>query len=225
MTTLKCKQCNIEFNIKPYRKDVAKFCSNQCSYINQDRKNNISMAKKGKPCVNPKTAFQKGHRQSVEARLKMSIAKIGFTPWNKTNIFISCIVCSNKRKVVASNKTAKFCSRVCMNKYRDLGKTPESKKIRTSKEYKLWRTSVFERDNYTCLDCGIKNHEGLGHRVELNADHIKSFAHFPELRFDINNGRTLCRECHTKTDNFGSKGIKSPINLSKWNLLASGVEA
>jgi 5-methylcytosine-specific restriction endonuclease McrA len=39
----------------------------------------------------------------------------------------------------------------------------------------------------------------------LQADHIKPFAHHPELRFDVNNGRTLCVPCHRKTDTYGGR--------------------
>lgn len=82
------------------------------------------------------------------------------------------------------------------------GVTPINQIIRTSIEYKLWREAVFKRDNYTCVWGGKE------HGSKLNADHIKSFAYFSELRFDINNGRTLCEDCHKKTDNFGNKGYK-----------------
>ena|SRR3990167_5144562 len=72
-------------------------------------------------------------------------------------------------------------------------------KIRKSFEYKLWRKAVFERDGFACVWCG-NSKSGI-----LNADHIKPFAHYPELRFAIDNGRTLCVDCHRKTDTYGRK--------------------
>ena len=68
--------------------------------------------------------------------------------------------------------------------------------IRKSFEYKLWRKAVFERDNYTCIWCGRKD-------KTIKADHIKRFADYPELRFAIDNGRTLCDKCHKTTDTYG----------------------
>jgi len=76
------------------------------------------------------------------------------------------------------------------------GVTPLNRKIRGSIEYKLWRTAVFERDNYTCIWCG-DNSGG-----NLNADHIKPFCDYPELRLAIDNGRTLCLSCHRTTDTY-----------------------
>lgn len=85
------------------------------------------------------------------------------------------------------------------------GITPIMEKIRDSFEYKIWRKAVFERDNWTCVLCNER-----GGRLE--ADHIKSFADFPELRFVISNGRTLCKKCHIQTDSYGWK----PINRKKY---------
>ena len=79
-------------------------------------------------------------------------------------------------------------------------------RARQSAEYRLWRESVFKRDNYTCIWCGLKS--GLGKSVVLNADHIKPFAYFPELRLAIDNGRTLCVPCHKKTDNYCGRGLR-----------------
>lgn len=77
-------------------------------------------------------------------------------------------------------------------------KTPKLKLLRVSVEYQNWRKAVFQRDNFTCVNC-------KAHGVHLNADHIKPFAHYPELRFDVANGRTLCEECHKDTNTFAWK--------------------
>lgn len=80
-------------------------------------------------------------------------------------------------KVIASYDNKKF---PWEKTYRD---------IRRSGEYSSWRTAVFERDDYTCVKCG---HRG----GELNAHHIKPFAKYPDHRLDVDNGITLCKECH-----------------------------
>ena len=90
------------------------------------------------------------------------------------------------------------------------GIAPINKKIRTSLEYKLWRKAIFERDNYTCQECNARN--GNGETITLNADHIKPFAFFPELRFELTNGRTLCVPCHKKTNTYAKKTYV-PIDL------------
>lgn len=68
------------------------------------------------------------------------------------------------------------------------GITNESHRIRTSSDYKEWRRDVFERDNYTCRKCGAEEN--------LNAHHILPFSVYPKLRFDVDNGITLCKQCH-----------------------------
>lgn len=81
------------------------------------------------------------------------------------------------------------------------GITPHNRRVRASDEYKAWRKAVFERDGYTCVWCGQVGYE-------LHADHIKPFATHPDLRFEVSNGRTLCVECHKKTDSYLSRGKK-----------------
>jgi len=68
--------------------------------------------------------------------------------------------------------------------------------LRHRKEYKEWRKLVYERDDYTCQCCGSRG-------KKLNAHHINQFADYPELRYDVDNGITLCTKCHDFTE-YGS---------------------
>jgi hypothetical protein len=69
------------------------------------------------------------------------------------------------------------------------GVSSEESRFRNSPPYNEWRKSVFIRDNFTCQHC-------LRRGIPVNAHHIKHFAECIELRLDINNGVTLCWNCH-----------------------------
>ncbi len=61
------------------------------------------------------------------------------------------------------------------------------------KQYLAWRNAVLERDNYICQQC---RRQCKKHERGLAAHHIKPYAQFSSLRYDINNGLTMCRQCH-----------------------------
>jgi len=184
---LVCQKCSKEFYV-PQNKRESKYCSQECF--------------KGHPGYNTgRTHFKKG-----------------MVPWNKGKKYKATWTVSEetKRKISEANKgqipyikgkTYKEVGRISKLKGENHpnwrgGTTKEAEKIRKSVEYKEWRKKVFERDKYTCQDCNVVG-------GELNADHIKPFSLFPELRTDINNGRTLCIACHKKTDTYLRKFKKN----------------
>ena len=68
--------------------------------------------------------------------------------------------------------------------------------VRNNPEYKQWRIKILNKDNYRCMICGeIK-------KGEMIADHVFSFTKYSRLRYEIENGQTLCRECHQIKTNF-----------------------
>ena len=146
-----------------------KFCSTECKGKNQHKRKEIKCHSCGKMHVRPNS----------------------YIKWQKLR--------GRKRN---------FCSKECFTAYntkeshphwiKDRTKLKDPKKsLRWSCEMKQWRKEVYKRDNYTCLMCGARSKAGTA--VVLNCHHIKPFISNPDLRFDINNGATLCESCHKKT--------------------------
>lgn len=91
------------------------------------------------------------------------------------------------------------------------------KSIRTMPQYYAWRSSVFERDNWTCQTCKSKGY--------MTAHHITSFISIVKsyniqtreeaakcaALWDVSNGVTLCEGCHALTDNYKHKAKSATI--------------
>ena len=163
-----CHYCNKPFHVVPARQKTAKFCSIEC---------------KGKWM----SANLRGERHPR---------------WQKERPQIRyCKQChielkQGKTEPITSFRNRKFCSKSCadIGGFRYEGKAHPNYKSDSRREAKrgkhgVWARSVISRDNGTCQKCGQRN-------VELHAHHIEPFADFPEKRWDINNGVTLCYKCH-----------------------------
>lgn len=125
--------------------------------------------------------------------------------WHKSIRCISCEaknrvkkhigLCGNpltieiKRKIGYSNSGKK-------SNFWKGGLTNKNRLDRNSSKHREWRKLVFERDNWTCQEC--KKHGG-----NLDPHHIKPFSQYPKLRFNVDNGQTLCHKCHKKTKSYG----------------------
>ena len=98
------------------------------------------------------------------------------------------------------------------------GITKIYKLVRGMPEYKQWRSDIFQRDNWTCRTCGITPKYVTAHHIKsfvilLRENNIKTTnqARKCEELWDINNGITLCEECHSLTDNYKGRAIKQII--------------
>ena len=79
------------------------------------------------------------------------------------------------------------------------------------------RLETLKRDRYTCQQCGDRNHKGRGSRINLEVHHIIAVCESPENALDPDNLITLCRSCHYKTHNYGSKAVKRSGSLNEPN--------
>lgn len=110
---------------------------------------------------------------------------------------------------ITTFKKQKFCSKKCADEggFRYSGENhPNYRKDARRKNrggaHHKWVNAVISRDNATCQWCGAT-------RVELHAHHIKSYQDHPDLRFDVDNGVTVCALCHW---NFHSAGNDNGVN-------------
>jgi len=207
---INCLFCDNEMWIFPSRVGRSKFCSRECAgsyYGDKLAERNagrgsghkiVSCEYCGKEIVRTNRRIRVYGRQycSIPCKQQGQVMHISET----------CLVCGESFTVHPSDQAksangGKYCSQKCakiangdkqrgeQNPQWRGGVTPENKRARESKEMKQWKVNVFDRDKYTCQSCGKKG----GY---LHAHHKKHFSLYPELRFDPENGETLCRQCH-----------------------------
>lgn len=104
-----------------------------------------------------------------------------------------CTICSEMFYVKPCHLSKRFtCSRVCQGKYRtqeSLKREHKPAQYRKTHSYWQWMLAVKNRDRWTCVNCGDK--------TKVIAHHIFRFWSFPEFRYSVDNGMTLCKPCHT----------------------------
>lgn len=100
------------------------------------------------------------------------------------------------KQPITSFKTRKFCSKPCADKggFRFTGEQhpnfrKEARRKNRGGSHHKWVNAVISRDGAKCRHCGATG-------IELHAHHIKSYLDHPDLRFDLDNGLTLCFKCH-----------------------------
>ncbi len=146
--------------------------------LSEEHKKKLSLIKIGKP------SNRKGKKCSEETKNKIGLANKGK---------IKTIEMRKKMSEIMKNN-------VLLGKCH-LYKGGKSKKYllkhTQGSEYKIWRKQVFERDNYICQKCGNKCKKG--NPVVIHPHHIKSYTYFPEERYVVDNGITLCISCHHQT--------------------------
>lgn len=65
-------------------------------------------------------------------------------------------------------------------------------RVRNTANWRRWREAVFRRDGYACAFCGATDRR-------FDPHHIRPKTTCPKRMFDVKNGITLCRQCHTLT--------------------------
>jgi len=195
----KCKNCN-----KEYIGRGKFFCSKSCktSYSNktnnpakrQDVKEKIRLSRFGKPTISRESHWNWKGKKDIVLYCQDCKKRIKSIPYGKKANIKYCQICTKK-----GDRSHRWKG----------GTTPQRLKEYKCQEYKNFVNNVLKRDDYTCQYCGIKN--GCGKNVDLQIHHIKSYAEYPNLRFDITNGITLCKECHNNT----KRNKKRPDRIDK----------
>lgn len=177
-----CKICNKTFYLQGFRiNDIkrGKTCSLECgNQLKRGQRHSL------------RTEFKKGNVPPFKGKKLPKYIKIAIS---KANMGRKKSQEQIERMRASILKTWDRKGRREYKRYYHTTRTPE---------YKNWRKAVFERDNYTCRDCGKKGDY-------LEAHHIKSWAKYPKWRFVKSNGLTLCKICHNKIPKRVGKHILS----------------
>ena len=199
--TKSCLMCGVVFQKKPSHsqkawKERTKFCSRSCA----------DQFKKGKAISwLEKHQFKKGEKvwnKGLTKKKAPGLMKLSLERRGDNNVMKRKEV---RKKSGESRKGSTHAQQhrdniaLGIKKYWDKKGRRGYQRPKNSVKYKTWRRAIFERDDYTCQECGERG-------CKIVAHHIKGWAKYPKLRYEISNGIVLCTKCHKLTDNYGRKG-------------------
>ena len=209
LAVFECLACGEKFNRFPSRnRGAGIYCSRQCfglahrgrnssryglgqglgHYVSEETKRKLSIS-------------NRGQTRTDETRKRMSLARMGRKPTAVTRLRMSEMQkISQNRPGVKERRSEKQKGPRHWNWKGGISGTNHL--TRVSYKFREWREAVFKRDDWTCQDCGLRG--GF-----LHPHHILAFAEFTKLRFEINNGKTLCVNCHRQL-HFGGVLRQSP---------------
>lgn len=204
LSDIDCFKCGLIFHP---RFKASKFCSRKCSAlaVTKDKSKKCLVcdaptAKEGNTKYCSQSCYSASGKRS--ARAKMNMRVIVKPPWNKSSVTKVCETCEVLFMAKKSRESrSRFCSLSCRAKYFSGTKSPHYKIDRTTlskkqerndSAYSDWRQQVWLRDNFKCK---IANPNCKG-RIE--AHHILAWRDYSELRYEVNNGITLCHAHHPR---------------------------
>lgn len=215
---VQCAQCGKDTYKNPLtlKNNKHNFCSKECLTIWKSSSDNRVLTPNYKNALLTKVCLVCGISFTTYFERQATCSLVCGNKAKEKKQLLVCINCNKEYTVIPStiywaNKRRQvnnFCSKDCMYTYyqgenhyswvkdRTQLKDPHNT-IRWSKQMIDWRKDIYTRDNYTCQMCD--NRSTKNNVVLLNAHHIVRFSDNERLRFDTNNGITLCEDCHKLT--------------------------
>jgi len=151
-----------------------------------------------------KNGFKKGNivnlgrKMSSETKKKIGLANKGFKHSDETRKKMSLRMMGNKIHLLSYPNIIR---KKISNSRKGKGRHPHKRTLlygyvkkqkRGDSAYHHWRSLVYKRDNYKCI---INDKKCKG---KIEAHHILSWINHEELRYNINNGITLCQFHHPR---------------------------
>ena len=206
-TLAECHMCGVEFGVQKHREGTAKFCSQECywdSLKTTGGEGHPNRKRVKRLCIYCDAEFETVPSSSKEyCSHQCYLDNIEAPTVEKV-----CLFCEKKFDIKEYDSTHNkiYCSHSCFtksnrtNRYKD-----HAGGLATN-----WRRQILIRDENTCVECGAENEGNKKHF--LHAHHIKSWKDFPDLRFELHNGVTLCVFCHSKKHPYLANTILNRYN-------------
>ena len=147
---------------------------------------------------------KKGVRKSEETKKRMSIAqKINASKFTKEHRNKQAQTITGRKFSLETRLKMSLSKRKEKHNQWKGGITPLYLQIRHHIKARQFSSDCFQRDNYTCQDCGIRGGKLCCHHIkhfswiieEYNIKTLEQAIDCEEL-WNINNGITLCVDCH-----------------------------